>query len=145
MANMPAVPYMYLHHTPCHIILTPFMPSGLFHINSLDQTNCNRRGVCLVFLLLLCFIESPVFNANSIDPDQTLCSVASDQGLNCLPMSLLRDAMHKWVKNLKKSVLLTVNMYEKNVGLMATSADSDKTPRSDLGLHRLLRFVCLNT
>ena len=32
---------------------------------------------------------------NSVDPDQTLLSVASDLGLHCLPMSLLWDARHK--------------------------------------------------
>ena len=47
------------------------------------------------FLLLSpCFIEILVFNANSVDPDQTPRSatprsVASDLGLHSLPMSLL--------------------------------------------------------
>ena len=43
---------------------------------------------CLV-LLLLCFIEIPVFNANSVDPDQTPHSAASYRGLHCLPITLL--------------------------------------------------------
>ena len=43
-------------------------------------------------------IEIPVFNANSVDPDQTPRSAASDLGLHCLPMSLLWDARHKWFK-----------------------------------------------
>ena len=30
------------------------------------------------FSLLLCFIEIPIFNANSVDPDQTPRSAASD-------------------------------------------------------------------
>ena len=33
--------------------------------------------------------EIPVFNANSVDLDQTPRSVASDLGLHCFPMSLL--------------------------------------------------------
>ena len=37
-------------------------------------------------------------NANSVDPDQTPRSAASDLGLHCLPMSLLWDARLKWVK-----------------------------------------------
>ena len=37
------------------------------------------------------------FNANSVDPDQTPHSAASDLGLHYLPMSLFRDARHKWV------------------------------------------------
>ena len=40
----------------------------------------------------------PVVNANSVDPDQTPRSVASDLGLHCLRMSYLWDARHKWVK-----------------------------------------------
>ena len=41
----------------------------------------------------------PVLNANSVDPDQTPRSMAFDLDLHCLPMSLLWDAMQKWVKN----------------------------------------------
>ena len=43
------------------------------------------------------FIEIPVSNAKSVDPDQTPRSVASVLGLHCLLMSLLWDARHKWV------------------------------------------------
>ena len=50
------------------------------------------------FLLFLCFIEIPVINANSVDPDQMPHSMASDLGLHCLPMSLFWDTRHKWVK-----------------------------------------------
>ena len=39
-------------------------------------------------LLLPCFIELPVFNADGVDPDQTPRSVASNMGLHCLQMSL---------------------------------------------------------
>ena len=35
--------------------------------------------------------------ANSVDPDQTPSSAASDQGLHCLPMSLFWDARFIWV------------------------------------------------
>ena len=41
------------------------------------------KGVSGCFLLLPCFIEIYVFNANSVDPDQTLRSAASDLGLHC--------------------------------------------------------------
>ena len=73
------------------------MPSGLFQLNSLDQSISSLRGVCQ-FSLLSGFIEMPVVNANNVDPDQMLRSAASDQGLQCLPMSHLMDARHKWVK-----------------------------------------------
>ena len=38
-----------------------------------------------------CFINISIFNANSVDPDQTPRCAASDLGLNCLPLSLLWD------------------------------------------------------
>ena len=47
----------------------------------------------------------PVVNANSVDPDQTPRSVASDLGLHCLPMSHLLDAGHKWHKWVNALVL----------------------------------------
>ena len=37
-------------------------------------------------------MDIPVFNANSVDPDQMPRSAASDLGLHCLPMSLLWKA-----------------------------------------------------
>ena len=49
-------------------------------------------------LLLPCFIQTIVFNANSADPDQTPQNAATDLGLPCLLMSLLWDARLKWVK-----------------------------------------------
>ena len=67
------------------------MPNGLFYFNSLDGSVSNTRGVSLLFLFILpLFIEIPVLiNANSVDPDQTARSVASDLGLHCLQMTLL--------------------------------------------------------
>ena len=44
-------------------------------------------------LLLLRFIEIPVFNVNSVNPD----FAASDLGLHCLPISLLGVSRLKWV------------------------------------------------
>ena len=45
--------------------------------------------------LLSCSIEIYVFSANSVAPDHTPRSAASDLGLHCLPMSLLWGAWHK--------------------------------------------------
>ena len=51
------------------------------------------------FLLLQCFIKTPVFNANSVDADQILShSAASDLSLHCLPITLLGFHLLKWVK-----------------------------------------------
>ena len=58
------------------------------------------EGVSGFFLrvLLLFYTDVHVFNANSVDPDQTSRTAASDQGLHCLLISSLRDTTQKWVK-----------------------------------------------
>ena len=48
--------------------LNPLMQNGLFYLNTLDKSFSNGKGVRLV-LLLPCFLEIPVLNANSVDPD----------------------------------------------------------------------------
>ena len=63
----------------------------------MQVTICQYAEVFSQFLSLLCFIEIPVFNANSVDPDQMPCSAASEQDLHCLSMSLLWDARLKLV------------------------------------------------
>ena len=50
---------------------------------------------------MACFKEILFLNANSVDPDQTQYSAASDLGLHFLLMSLLKDARHTWVKGEK--------------------------------------------
>ena len=75
--------------------INPFIPNGLLvYLDSLDQPISNIRNVLLVYLLP-CFIEIPVFNANSVGSDQTPLIAASDLVLHCLPVSLLWDARHK--------------------------------------------------
>ena len=56
------------------------------------------KGMSGPFLLLPCFTEIYVLNANSVGTDQMPHSAASDYGLHCLLISLLWDARHKWVK-----------------------------------------------
>ena len=46
------------------------------------------------------FYSDSVLTANSVDPDQTPRLAASNLGIHCLPKSLLKDARHKWVKQL---------------------------------------------
>ena len=58
-----------------------------------------------LFLVLPFIIEIPVFNANTVDPDQMPHSVASDLGLHSLPVSFLWDARHKWVNEPKISTI----------------------------------------
>ena len=64
------------------------MLSNLFYHKSLDWSISNSR-VSGQFLLLLCFIEIPVINANRVNLDQMPHSAASDLGLHCLPITLL--------------------------------------------------------
>ena len=55
---------------------------------TLDRSVSNSR-VSGESLLLLCFIEIPVINANNVYSDQLPCSVAYDLGLHCLPITFL--------------------------------------------------------
>ena len=64
------------------------MPSGLFYLNSLDQSISSLRESGQ-FLLLPYFIEMSVVNAKSVGPDQMPCCAASNLGLHCLPTSRL--------------------------------------------------------
>ena len=56
------------------------------------------------------FLEIPIFNANSVYPDQTPRSAASDLGLHCLQMSHLWDARLKWVKLVLLDQNLVLNL-----------------------------------
>ena len=84
---------LFYNHIEVRVFFSfsPFMPSGFFYHYPLDRSISNRRGVM--------FYKIPVFNANSVDPDQTLRSAASDLRLYYLPMSLLWDTKLKWVKH----------------------------------------------
>ena len=84
----------------CLYMYYPFMPSGFFYFNSLDSFISYIRSVWLVFItVMFFFLEISELNANSVDPDQTPSSAASDLGLHCLPVSLLWDARLIWVKS----------------------------------------------
>ena len=77
----------------CHF--NPFMPIGLFCLSALDRLVLFKGclvSVCSSHVL----IEILAFNVNNVDPDGPQFA-ASDLGLDCLPMSLLWDARHKWV------------------------------------------------
>ena len=76
-------------------VINPFMLSRLFYFSSLDKSISIKRVAWLVFFITFCFIEMPVLNANSVDPDQMPHNAVSDLGLHYLPMSLLWDARLK--------------------------------------------------
>ena len=76
-------------------ILNPFMDSSTTtHWTSLFPI----EEVSDWFLLLPCFTEIPVINANSVNPDQMLHSAASNLGLRCMPDTLSGDSGLKWVE-----------------------------------------------
>ena len=79
------------------------MSSGPFVLNSWDRSS-TIEGVIGNILLLPCFVEILELNAKSINPYQTLRSVASDLGLYCLPNTLLWNAGHKCVKDFKRII-----------------------------------------
>ena len=64
-------------------MLNPYTSSRLYH-NSLDLSISNNRVV-----LSLCFIEFPVSNGHSVDPDSR--SVASDLNFTFVQKSHLWD------------------------------------------------------
>ena len=55
-------------------------------------------GVSGVFFSFLFYFEYKFLKANSVDPDQTPHSAASELGLHCLPRSRLWEARHIWDK-----------------------------------------------
>ena len=67
------------------------MLNRLFHFNSLEGPFL-IEGQSGLFLLIQFIYRNSSINANSVEPDQLLCSAASDRGLHYLPMSLLWDA-----------------------------------------------------
>ena len=79
--------------------------------------------------------------ANSVDPDQMLHSVASDLGLHCLPITLLRVSRLQWVNLLilflgRLSPLLALNQifckhfHQKLITALLGSADGENDCRN---------------
>ena len=69
------------------------MPGGLYY-HTVWTGPFPVERVSGYVLLLTCFIQIPVFNANSVEPGQT---TASDLGLHRLSKSLLWDAIFVYV------------------------------------------------
>ena len=73
----------------------PFMPNGISHRYQLEQSISVLRGVRWYFSFFSSFnrkLCKQTFH-------QTPHSVASNLGLGYLPMSLIKNAWHIWVKN----------------------------------------------
>ena len=74
-----------------------FSTRNLTHLLRMDSSTSTLwtgplpiEGVSVKSLLLPCFIEFPVLNTNSVDPNQTPRSVASDL---CLPCKTLNHRL----------------------------------------------------
>ena len=55
-----------------------------------DESIRHFRGVIVYFVAFILFFLWEIPLANNVDPDQTPHDMASDLGLHCLPMTLLR-------------------------------------------------------
>ena len=60
--------YLYIIHDKLNVSINPFMPRGHYYFNSLTDS-FSTEEVSGWYLLFHCFIEIPVFNANSVDTD----------------------------------------------------------------------------
>ena len=78
-------------------LFNPFMPSGLFYLDSLDRSISYIRGIWLVFIIVMFCKKILKLMANHVDPDQTPRYAVFDLHLHCLPVSLLWDARCQWV------------------------------------------------
>ena len=68
-------------------LLYPLYTGGLFHCYMLIESICTFRHVESI-LSLKFYFRWEILLANNVDPDQTPHDVASDLGLQCLPMTL---------------------------------------------------------
>ena len=73
------------------IALCPWHTGRLFHYCMTDESIYHFKGVGSILSLLFFFLWK-ILLAKKVDSDQTPHNVASDLGLHCLPMSLLRDS-----------------------------------------------------
>ena len=101
-------------------------------------------------MLLPCFIEIHALNANSVDPDQTPRSVASDLGLHCLPLSQLGNARHRWVdfnNNVRKRAFWNVRPTKTQISLRILAVWSEYLLSAwwTLTIRLWFRSVCANT
>ena len=74
------------------------MPNGLFYY-VFCQVHILYNGWLVSFYYYYVIKKTFKLHASRVDPNQRPRSAVSDQGLHCLPMSLLWDARLKWVKD----------------------------------------------
>ena len=83
-------------------VFNPYVPSRPVHPYQLDEPISSFMGVWCTFFFILFYFLSKFLLINSVEPDQTPRSAASDLGLHCLPRSLKRDTRPIWVKQYRK-------------------------------------------
>ena len=72
------------------ISLNPLFAGELFHCYMLEESTCHFRDVGSILLLLVFSVWLKILLANNVGPDQMPHDVASDLGLHCLPVTILR-------------------------------------------------------
>ena len=78
---------LVFHHP--YVLFNSLYTGGLFHCYILDESICHVRGIGSI-LSLLFYFHWKIMLANSVGPDQMPHHVASDLGLHCFSMALLR-------------------------------------------------------
>ena len=68
----------------------PLQTGRLFHCYMLGESFCHFTHVEYIILIYLLYFLWKILLANNVDPDQTPHYVASDLGLHCLAITLLR-------------------------------------------------------
>ena len=68
--------YKPAHMSKSWLNINPFMLSGIFYLNTLDQSISNLRGIWSFFIITM-FYRNSCINANMVDPNQMLHSVST--------------------------------------------------------------------
>ena len=89
------------------------MPSGFFYFNSVDRFICYIRGVRLVFIIVIFFVEISELNPNSVDSDQTPRLRRLISVYTVCQCPFLWDARLIWVKSLF-ACFSVINVKKKN-------------------------------
>ena len=75
-------------------------------------------------------MEVPVFHANSVYPDQMPHSAASNLGLHCLPITLLRGSQLKWVNIWPEDIQDSCLVLMFSFGIMDIFLNAEHTVKS---------------
>ena len=121
-------------------ILNPFKPNGISYYYQLDQSISVLRVVGWYFYSNL----NRTICKQTVETDQMSHFAASDLGLHCLPMSLIKDTRLIWVKDgivnfmgSQTGISNYIFLPLKIIFIFANSVDPDEMPHS-AALHCVL-------